>query len=131
VRSIYDPGMAELTVVANPEALANRDRAAADHARPREPLWRDALGERLRALRHERGETLGDIATRAGVSPQYLSEMERGLKEPSSEMIAAVAGALQVTLGELTLDVAERLLPARSASAVHSSGGPVALALAA
>ncbi|MBD3942651.1 helix-turn-helix transcriptional regulator [Microbacterium sp. NEAU-LLC] len=74
-----------------------------------EPLWRDALGEQLRRLRHERGERLADTADRAGVSPQYLSEMERGLKEPSSEMIAAVAGALDVTLIELTAAVADDL----------------------
>jgi DNA-binding XRE family transcriptional regulator len=123
--------MAELSVVADPDALPNRDRGAADKPQPSEPLWRDVLGDRLRELRHGRGETLGDIATRAGVSPQYLSEMERGLKEPSSEMIAAVAGALDVSLGELTLDVAERLLPTRAASTAHSWGGPVALALAA
>ena len=53
-----------------------------------EPLWRDVLGDRLRRIRHDRGERLADTADRAGVSPQYLSEMERGLKEPSSEMIA-------------------------------------------
>jgi transcriptional regulator with XRE-family HTH domain len=74
-----------------------------------EPLWRDALGDRLRRLRHERGERLADTAERAGVSPQYLSEMERGLKEPSSEMIAAVAGALEVTLVDLTAAVVEDL----------------------
>ena len=101
--------MAKLTVISNPEP------------QPREPLWRAVLGERLRAHRHDRGQTLGDIAERAGVSPQYLSEMERGLKEPSSEMIAAVAGALDVTLGELTLDIAERLSPAPSASAAQVS----------
>lgn len=78
-------------------------------SREPEPLWRDALGERLRTLRHERGERLADTADRAGVSPQYLSEMERGLKEPSSEMIAAVAGALEVTLGELTAGVVDDL----------------------
>jgi len=78
-------------------------------SREPEPLWRDALGERLRALRHERGERLADTAVRAGVSPQYLSEIERGLKEPSSEMIAAVAGALEVTLVELTAAVASDL----------------------
>ncbi|GAA5200458.1 helix-turn-helix transcriptional regulator [Microbacterium jejuense] len=81
-------------------------------ARPRrdpEPLWRDALGEQLRRLRHERGERLADTADRAGVSPQYLSEIERGLKEPSSEMIAAVAGALDVTLIELTAAVVDDL----------------------
>ena len=78
-------------------------------SREPEPLWRDALGERLRTLRHERGERLADTADRAGVSPQYLSEIERGLKEPSSEMIAAVAGALEVTLIELTAGVVEGL----------------------
>ncbi|MEU9831355.1 helix-turn-helix transcriptional regulator [Streptosporangium sp. NPDC048047] len=80
----------------------------------REPLWRHVLGERLRDLRHERGEKLSETARRAGVSPQYLSEMERGVKEPSSEMIAAVAGALDVTLIDLTLAVAESLRSAQS-----------------
>src|SRR5918995_2695908 len=74
-----------------------------------EPLWRDALGDQLRRIRHDRGERLADTAQRAGVSPQYLSEMERGLKEPSSEMIAAVAGALEVTLVELTAAVVDDL----------------------
>jgi len=74
-----------------------------------EPLWRDALGEQLRRVRHERGERLADTADRAGVSPQYLSEIERGLKEPSSEMIAAVAGALEVTLIDLTAAVVAEL----------------------
>lgn len=78
-------------------------------ARAPEPLWRDVLGEQLRRIRHERGERLADTADRAGVSPQYLSEMERGRKEASSEMIAAVAGALEVTLIELTLAVADEL----------------------
>ena len=54
-----------------------------------EPLWREVLGARLRALRAERAETLAETAERAGISPQYLSEVERGRKEPSSEMIAA------------------------------------------
>ncbi|GAA1928717.1 hypothetical protein GCM10009775_20900 [Microbacterium aoyamense] len=82
-----------------------------------EPLWRDVLGALLRHLRHERGERLADTAERAGVSPQYLSEMERGLKEPSSEMIAAVAGALEVTLVDLTTAVAEELRAAAPAPA--------------
>jgi DNA-binding XRE family transcriptional regulator len=56
-----------------------------------EPLWREVLGSRLRALRTEREETLSGTAERAGISPQYLSEIERGRKEPSSEMIAALA----------------------------------------
>lgn len=74
-----------------------------------EPLWREALGRRLRELRRERGERLSDVAGRAGVSTQYLSEVERGRKEPSSEMIAAIGGALDVTLVDLTLSVAQGL----------------------
>jgi transcriptional regulator with XRE-family HTH domain len=74
-----------------------------------EPLWREVLGSRLRALRADRDETLAQTADRAGISPQYLSEIERGRKEPSSEMIAALAGALDTTLADLTLAVTEDL----------------------
>jgi len=74
--------------------------------RPQEPLWRDVLGRRLRLLRQEQQETLSETAARAGISPQYLSEVERGRKEPSSEMIAALAGALGTTLIDLTEQVA-------------------------
>jgi DNA-binding XRE family transcriptional regulator len=74
-----------------------------------EPLWREVLGSRLRALRSDRDETLAQTAERAGISPQYLSEIERGRKEPSSEMIAALAGALGTTLADLTLAVAKDL----------------------
>src|ERR1700730_8227114 len=74
--------------------------------RPQEPLWREVLGRRLRLLRQEQQETLSETAARAGISPQYLSEVERGRKEPSSEMIAALAGALGTTLVDLTEQVA-------------------------
>ncbi|MDO3649685.1 helix-turn-helix domain-containing protein [Nocardia mangyaensis] len=89
-----------------------------ERARP-EPLWREALGDRLRALRLEQRSTLVDTAGRAGISPQYLSEVERGRKEPSSEMIAALAGALGTSLGELVAQVAESMrrhaaVPARA-----------------
>ena len=96
--------------------------------RPPEPLWRDALGDRLRRLRHDRGERLADTAERAGVSPQYLSEMERGLKEPSSEMIAAVAGALEVTLVELTAAVVDDLRSRSTERAVVGCCAAYALA---
>ncbi|BBG00975.1 MULTISPECIES: helix-turn-helix domain-containing protein [Pseudonocardia] len=74
-----------------------------------EPLWRHLLGDQLRSIRHRRGDTLEETARRAGISPQYLSEIERGRKEPSSEMIAAVAGALGLTLAELIRAVAGNL----------------------
>jgi len=111
-----------------------------------EPLWREVLGGRLRALRAERQETLAETAERAGISPQYLSEVERGRKEPSSEMIAALAGALDTTLADLTTQVTEDLRHSRSARsdpgarapgassapvAPVTPGPPVALALAA
>jgi transcriptional regulator with XRE-family HTH domain len=73
---------------------------------PVEPLWREVAGEQLRARRRERGERLVDVAERAGVSPQYLSEVERGLKDPSSELLAAITVALGLTLGDLSSRVA-------------------------
>ena len=92
--------------------------------RDQEPLWRETLGECLRRLRRERGETLVETAERAGVSPQYLSEMERGIKEPSSEMIAAVGGALGVTLGDLALAVAIRLRTVEADAPAGPTGVP-------
>src|SRR5215468_2565530 len=59
-----------------------------------EPLWRESVGRELRRQRLAGGKRLVDVAEEAGVSPQYLSEVERGLKDPSSELLAAMAGAL-------------------------------------
>jgi transcriptional regulator with XRE-family HTH domain len=84
-----------------------------------EPLWREVLGSRLRELRHERGERLTETAARAGISPQYLSEVERGRKEPSSEMIAALAGAFGLALIDLTRLVTEDLRPAQDLRPAH------------
>ena len=97
---------------------------------PPEPLWREALGQRIHALRLDRQETLADTAGRAGISPQYLSEIERGRKEPSSEMIAALAGALGVTLTGLTEQVAGDLRR-QYGTVVTNQSGPVMLARAA
>jgi transcriptional regulator with XRE-family HTH domain len=64
-------------------------------------LWREQLGDQLRRERQAREERLVDVAERAGVSTQYLSEVERGLKDPSSEMLQAIAGALDLTVRQL------------------------------
>jgi transcriptional regulator with XRE-family HTH domain len=96
----------------------------------RQPLWRHMLGAHLRTLRHDRSETLTETAHRAGVSTQYLSEIERGTKEPSSEVIAAVADALDVTLLDLTVAVADGLRDAQSSPA-RAPRGPALFALAA
>ena len=94
-----------------------------------EPLWRELVGATLRAVRTRRGERLSDVAERAGVSTQYLSEIERGLKDPSSEMLAAVAGALGLTvreLGVLTVQsvIAVTATPMTVSSVGAASGGP-------
>src|SRR5579863_6418058 len=99
-----------------------------------EPLWREVLGQRLRTLRQDQCETLGQTAGRAGISPQYLSEIERGRKEPSSEMIAALAGALGTTLTDLAEQVAGDLRRQQALAAPASrfrASGPVMLSLAA
>lgn len=96
-----------------------------------ERLWREVVGELLRDARIGRGETLAETARRAGVSPQYLSEMERGRKEASSEMLAAVSGALELTLLDLTLGVAERITMGSAApirQAAQPARGTYALA---
>jgi DNA-binding XRE family transcriptional regulator len=87
-----------------------------------EPLWREALGRQVRAERASRGERIADVAERAGVSPQYLSEVERGRKDPSSEILSAVAGALDLTVGELARRASDQLSTRRSPT------GPVLLA---
>lgn len=96
-----------------------------------EPLWRHLLGEQLRRRRHERDETLTETADKAGVSPQYLSEVERGLKEPSSEMIAAISGALETSLIELTSAVADELRSTVVPASAAVSAGRAAFMLAA
>lgn len=84
--------------------------------RAAEPLWREAIGRVLRDARADLDERIVDVAGRAGIAPQYLSEIERGRKDPSSEVLAAVAGALDLTVR----DVATR--------ATRHLSGPVLLA---
>ncbi|MBB3045016.1 helix-turn-helix domain-containing protein [Nocardioides sp. LMS-CY] len=103
------------------DVLAFPSRPEPDHAPEAEPLWREAVGHELRAERRTAQRTLADVATEAGVSTQYLSEVERGLKEPSSEVLGAVAGALGLRLVDLTTRVSRRLV-------TGPISGPVCLA---
>jgi transcriptional regulator with XRE-family HTH domain len=89
-----------------------------------EPLWREAVGRQLRVERAGRDERIADVAGRAGVAPQYLSELERGLKDPSSEVLAAVSGALGLSVLELTRRASHHL----TAAPTRSPRGPVCLA---
>ncbi|MGI8665681.1 MAG: helix-turn-helix domain-containing protein [Jatrophihabitans sp.] len=89
-----------------------------------EPLWREVVGEQLRAERTNRAERIADVASRAGVAPQYLSELERGLKDPSSEVLSAVSGALGLSVLELARRASHRLM----VTPAGATGGPVCLA---
>ena len=76
-----------------------------------DPLWREVTGRALREARRRREQTLAQVAARAGISVAYLSEIERGRKEPSSEVLAAVTGALSLSLAELTTATLRLLVP--------------------
>ncbi len=113
------PDSARLRLVPDP---GDARPAQPREVRPTEPLWREVLGRRLRALRLDQHETLAETAGRAGISPQYLSEVERGRKEPSSEMIAALAGALGTSLIDLTELVAGDLRRLQAVAAPRHQG---------
>ncbi|MEU3791341.1 helix-turn-helix transcriptional regulator [Streptomyces fructofermentans] len=89
---------------------------------PREPLWRDVVGDVLRRERLAQERTLKDVAESARISMPYLSELERGRKEASSEVLAAAAHALGLGLADL-LALAHRRLarPAPSHRPVPSA----------
>ena len=87
-------------------------------------LLRTEIGESLRAHRQEQGRTLRDVSAAARVSLGYLSEIERGEKEASSELLASVCRALDVPLPTLLIDVAGRIRRAELAAAPVPLGGP-------
>jgi transcriptional regulator with XRE-family HTH domain len=81
--------------------------------RPR-PLLRTLVGEVLRRRRQEQRRTLAEVARAACVSVPYLSEVERGRKEPSSEILAAVCDALRIELSDLLAEVRHELTACRA-----------------
>lgn len=90
-------------------------------------LMRELLGASLREQRAAQGRTLREISATARVSLGYLSEVERGQKEASSELLAAICGALDVPMSHVLSTVSEKM-------ALHENvtplpvGGPVAYA---
>ncbi|SIR86170.1 helix-turn-helix domain-containing protein [Williamsia sterculiae] len=74
-------------------------------------LLREALGSSLRRVRNDQGRTLREVSTSARVSLGYLSEVERGQKEASSELVAAICDALDVEIADVMLDVGNTLRP--------------------
>src|SRR5690348_14534241 len=72
-------------------------------------LLREAIGDRLRHARTNQRRTLREVSRSARVSLGYLSEVERGRKEASSELLAAICDALELPLSELMHNVAADL----------------------
>ncbi|HYN56981.1 MAG TPA: helix-turn-helix transcriptional regulator [Motilibacterales bacterium] len=72
-------------------------------------ILRRVVGEELRRLRQDQGRTLRDVSSAARVSLGYLSEIERGQKEPSSELLAAICTALDVRLSTLLRSVSDEV----------------------
>ena len=71
-------------------------------------LLRELLGESLRELRNADQRTLREVSSGARVSLGYLSEIERGQKEPSSELLNAICGALGVPLSSVLRRVSDK-----------------------
>lgn len=72
-------------------------------------LLRNAVGETLRDARTRQNRTLRDVSTAANVSLGYLSEVERGRKEASSELLASICDALELEVSDL-LDTVSRTM---------------------
>jgi XRE family transcriptional regulator, stress-response regulator len=80
-------------------------------------LLRRLLGDVLRRQRQRQGRTLREVSAAARVSLGYLSEVERGQKEASSELLAAICSALGVQMSDVLRDVSDDLALAELASA--------------
>lgn len=81
-------------------------------------LVRQEIGEVLRDVRLQKGRTLRQVASRASVALGYLSEVERGQKEASSEILASVAEALDTPISMIMREVGDRLAVVEGLSAV-------------
>jgi transcriptional regulator with XRE-family HTH domain len=80
-------------------------------------LLREAIGDRLRHARTNQRRTLRDISRAARVSLGYLSEVERGRKEASSELLGAICGALDIPLSRVLSEAGDDLAIAESRAA--------------
>src|SRR4030088_927749 len=85
-------------------------------------LLREVIGDVLRRARTSQGRTLREVSDSARVSLGYLSEVERGRKEPSSELLNAICDALEVPLSSVLTDAGERMADEERA-AYNATGG--------
>jgi transcriptional regulator with XRE-family HTH domain len=87
-------------------------------------LLRQLLGDVLRRLRLRQGRTLREVSASARVSLGYLSEVERGQKEASSELLAAICGALGTPLSQVFREVSDNFALAELQHEPAMAGGP-------
>jgi hypothetical protein len=104
VPSEQDDDAPVATVIAFP--TSRPAPASPDHS---EPPLHEVIGDVLRDERRAQERTLADVAADAFVSLPYLSEVERGLKEPSSDVLASICGALGISLADVLERSAGRL----------------------
>ena len=99
-----------MTMALDTPALSTADLREPGRRAPAKPvLMRELIGESLREARVGQGKTLREISQEARVSLGYLSEVERGQKEASSELLAAICGALNAPLSEILNLVSEKM----------------------
>src|SRR5688572_18423955 len=92
-------------------------RAGYGKSKPNEPgkggktmiLLRREIGDVLRGARQQQGRTLREVSSAAQVSLGYLSEVERGQKEASSELLASICGALDLPMSVVLREVSDRV----------------------
>jgi ribosome-binding protein aMBF1 (putative translation factor) len=116
------PGAVRLVPTDGPAAAARTAGPSRRGADDR-PTLREALGDVLQDLRHRAGRTQRQVAARSRVSLPYLSEIERGRKEASSEVLSALCDALEVSLPDV-LDLTARRLSVVSAPVPVGSDQP-------
>ncbi|MEU6610560.1 helix-turn-helix transcriptional regulator [Streptomyces shenzhenensis] len=87
-------------------------------------LLRRLLGDVLRRQRQRQGRTLREVSSSARVSLGYLSEVERGQKEASSELLSAICDALDVRMSELMREVSDELALAELAQSAAAESVP-------
>lgn len=92
------------------QASAAGYRATVDTTtKPENVLLRREIGEVLRSVRQHQGRTLREVSSQARVSLGYLSEVERGQKEASSELLASICQALDAPLSAVLREVSDRI----------------------
>lgn len=92
-------------------------------------LLREVLGDVLRQARITQGRTLRQVSDAARVSLGYLSEVERGRKEASSELLGAICDALDVPLSQLLTDAGEQLIGQEPAQQSNKPSSPIAASI--